>query len=113
MPEKELHKLWKEVACNCKGEAEYPLPSGRRIDCLDDETQICAEVEFNGSRIPIAVQRLMEAKRTGKCLHPKLIVKDIDLAYAKDLVSDDVQIIPDSKLTEKLLSCKIKSIKNM
>jgi hypothetical protein len=108
LPEKDRHKLWKKVACGCEdSRVKYSLPSGRRIDCLNDKMQTCAEVELNKSKISIAKQRLTEAYQTGKCSNPRLVVRDKDVAYAKTLVPNYIQVIPDSKLNEELLRCKI------
>jgi hypothetical protein len=98
------------IACGCSGESsEFPLPSGKRIDCLNKTRAICSEVEFHRGRIPVAIQRLAEAGESSGCRYPRLIVKDIDHDFARTLVGDNgIEIVLDSSVIEELASCSTK-----
>jgi hypothetical protein len=111
MPESDKHRAWKKIACNCGGLTEYTLPSGKRLDCSnqDDLIKSCGEIELNKYRIPKAIERLDEAKKNGICDNPRLIVNDGDLDYAKKLVKKkEIEVIPTSRLIEETVKCILK-----
>ncbi len=101
MPESSEHKMWKNLACGCGKSArpEYRLAEGSRLDCLDEGTKGCAEVEFTRHRIPRAVERLETARRLRLCDTPRLVVKPQDYSYAEAFVrGKGIEVIPADAL---------------
>jgi hypothetical protein len=117
MAESHQHKVWKGVACGCSGNIilESRLPNSKRLDCKNEETGVCAEVEFSRTRIPYDITKLSKARSIGLCPTPKLVVRQRDLDYAKNLASKmNIDVIPAMKenLGSALASCFISGKRN-
>jgi hypothetical protein len=106
------HKIWKGVACGCGDNValESRLPDSKRLDCRNEDTGVCAEVELSRTRIPYDIAKLSKARSIGLCPLPKLVVRKKDLDYAKSLAAKTkIDVIPATKqnLSSAMSSCFI------
>lgn len=83
MPESRTHRQLKNRDAHATGQAEYVLPSGKRLDVLTP-SKIAVEVERTGPQgIAKSVGSLKEAVETGIARKARLRVphSDLDFAY--------------------------------
>lgn len=115
MTESDHHKLWTTVACGCAKSVvqERRLADDRRLDCTDEQSRVCAEIQLTKSRISYDLEKLLNAKSSGICDSPKLIVRERDYEYARRLPnSGAIEILPDTpdNLSKAIASCVFGSL---
>jgi len=105
MTENFAHRVLKHTICGCAGRihVERRLEDGRKLDCVNETTRVCAEVENDRRRIENDIDKLLTARRSGLCDRLLLIVNQSNYAYAESRAKDkEIQVLPHS--TETLIS---------
>lgn len=110
MTESFEHRVLKHTICGCGGtiHVEHRLEDGRRVDCVNETTRVCAEVENDRRRIQHDIDKLLTAKRSGACDRLLLVVNQPNYQYAKSEAKDKgIQVVPKSSetLIGALMTC--------
>lgn len=84
--ESTCHITVKKLLCRGDNGTESKLPSGKRIDCREQNSKSCYEVELNKAKLGTAIIRLTEGLDAGHCNKANLIIRDVFIPEAQKLV---------------------------
>lgn len=76
----------KRLFCGGANGTESRLPSGKRIDCRQENSKTCYEVELNKAKLGTAIARLTEGLKAGQCRGASLVTRDRFIPEARQLV---------------------------